>query len=325
MHKDLISVIVPVYNAEHWLNKCLDSLITQTVFNNMELIIIDDGSTDGSAKILDSYSKKYNNIQCFHIQNGGVSNARNIGLEKCNGEFITFVDADDYLDSNFIENLYKAIDEECDISCSGFIAEYPDKSVKRCADKEYVFDNKESIYQFLMAGILEPNVTDKLFRRNVVSNERFNKKISIAEDKWFLFNCLKRASKIKLIPFANYHYVMNDTSACRKDFSTKKFDSTFVADRICEEIKLIYPEYLDLAESMAIDVKCRVYGEMYYTKSYTKYRNEYLKLKSAINDFDIKKKYKNSNKKHFFAFIAAKIHPALYCFLKNDMKLQYRN
>ena len=111
MKKDLISVILPVYNAECWLHKCLDSLIEQTLFDKMELIIVNDGSTDESAQIMDDYSKQYENIQCIHILNGGVSNARNIGLDNCNGEYIAFVDADDYFDRNFIENLYRAMDE----------------------------------------------------------------------------------------------------------------------------------------------------------------------------------------------------------------------
>ena len=325
MKKDLISVILPVYNAECWLHKCLDSLIEQTLFDKMELIIVNDGSTDESAQIMDDYSKQYENIQCIHILNGGVSNARNIGLDNCNGEYIAFVDADDYFDRNFIENLYRAMDEECDISCSGFIAEYSNKNIKRCADKEYVFSNKESIYQFLIADSLDPNVTDKLFRRNIVLKEKFDKNISLAEDQWFLFKCLKRVRKIKIIPFANYHYLMNDSSACRGKFSYKKFDTIFVANHICNEIKMIYPEYMDLAESMVIDVKCRVYGEMYYTKSNTIFKDEYIKLKTAIKKFNIKKKYENSSTKHFLSFLGARIHPALYCFFKMNMKLQYKN
>lgn len=324
MDNAIITVIVPVYNAEKWLNKCIDSLIRQTLFCKTKIILIDDGSTDDSSRIIDEYSKKYKNINSLHIANGGVSNARNLGLDICNSEYVTFVDADDYFDPEFIENLFNVMDSECDISCSGFIAEYPDKSVQRCADREYSFNNKEAFHQFLMGGVLDPNVTDKLFRRSVIGTERFNKDIAIAEDKFFLFHCLKKARKVKLLPLANYHYLMNDSSACRKEFSPKKFHPIYVDDQICKEIKLIYPEYLELSESMAIDVKCRVYGELYTTKSFFDFKKEYLTLKTGIRDFKITKKYHYSNKKHFLAFLAARIHPALYCFLKNDMKLQYK-
>lgn len=325
MQSNIISVIIPVYNAEKWINKCLDSIISQTIYNKLEIIIVDDGSTDNSANIIEAYEKVHNNVKCFYVNNSGVSSARNIGLDHCSGKYITFVDADDYLDPAFFENLINSVDEKTDIVCSGFIAEYPYKNIKRCADQKYEFNNKEAMYQFLLGGILEPNVTDKLFRSSVIENLRFNTSIDIAEDKLFLFECLKQSRNIKLIPVANYHYVMNDLSACRKDFSITKFDSTIVADLICEDIKTIYPEYIDLSESMAIDVKCRVYGEMFYTKSYECYKEEYLKLKSEIRKFSIKKKYINSNKKHFLSFIVVRIHPALYCFLKNKMKLQYKN
>lgn len=325
MQSNLISVIIPVYNAEKWISKCLNSIILQTIYNKLEIIIVDDGSIDNSADIIDGYEKVHNNIKCLHVNNSGVSSARNIGLDYCSGKYITFVDADDYLDPVFFENLINSVDEKTDIVCSGFIAEYPDKNVKRCADQKYEFSNEEAIYQFLLGGILEPNVTDKLFRRSVIENLRFDTSIAIAEDKLFLFECLKKAKKIRLIPLANYHYVMNESSACRRAFSIRKFDSTIVANKICEEIKKIYPEYIDLSESMAIDVKCRVYGEMYYTKSYKFYNEEYSVLKNDIRKFSIKKKCKNSNTKHFLAYIAARINPALYCLLKNKMKLQYKN
>lgn len=325
MNDDLISVIVPVYNAERWINKCLDSLLAQTIINKIEIIVVDDGSTDESHNIIDEYENKYEMIKCIHIVNGGVSNARNVGLDNSKGNYITFVDADDYLDCDFIENMYNAADDTCDIVGSGFIAEYENNSVKKCVSTEYVFIGKQIIYQFLMAGVLETNITDKLFKKEVISGERFNDKIAIAEDKLFLFNCLKNAKQVKVIPFANYHYLMNDLSAFRKDFSINKFDSIIVSEYICEDIRKNYPEYLELAESMTIDVKCRVSCDMFYTKAYIKYKDEYLKMRKDIKKFSVKKKYRNSNKKHFGAFMCARIHPRLYCFMKNNMKLQYKN
>ena len=320
----MISVIIPVYNAEKWINKCLDSLINQTMFQDMELIIIDDGSVDNCGKVIDEYALKYQNIRCKHIQNGGVSNARNTGLDMCNGEFVTFVDADDYFDDCFIENLFNAMDDGCDITCSGFIAEYPTKNVVSCPIEARCLDKNKTIYEFLIADQLEPNVTDKLFRTNLIGNKRFDATIAIAEDKYFLFQCLKEVRKIKLIPVANYHYVMNDDSACRNGFAEKKFHSIKVADLICDDIKEYYPEYYGLAKSMAIDVRCRICGDIFYNQSQEVFSKEYKKIYAEIRSYSIAKKAKYSSKKHLLAFIAAKIHPGLYCFLKNDMKLQYK-
>lgn len=321
----MISIIVPVYNAENWLEKTLESIVNQTLFDDIEVVLVNDGSLDKSGMIIDEYIKKYDNIIGIHIENQGVSNARNVGINICHGEFITFIDADDYVDVDFVENLYKSMDENCDIVCGGFIAEYHDKSIKRCPDKEYIFENEKIYFEFLKGDVFDPNVTDKLFRRNVVGEEKFDLSIAIAEDKLFLFHCLKRVKKIKFLPVANYHYVMNDLSACRKDFTLKKYHSVYVADKISEEIKCLYPEYKNYAESMAIDVKCRVYGEIYRCKAKNSFNKEFLELKRNIKNFGIIEKYRYSNRKHFFAFLVARIHPALYCFLKNEMKLQYKN
>lgn len=319
----MVSVIVPVYNAEKWISKCLDSLVSQTVFEQMEIVIIDDGSMDRSGVIIDNYVQKYGNVICRHIKNGGVSKARNVGLDICGGEYVAFVDADDYFDSNFIENLLVAMDSQFDITCSGFIAEYQRKSVRRCSNEECVLDNKEAMREFLLAGKLEPNIWDKLFRKSIIGEKRFDTSIAIAEDKLFLFNCLKEVRAIRLIAEANYHYVMNDESACRKEFSEKNFHSIQVADYICDVIRLDYPQLYDLAQSMAIDVKCRVYGDMYRNEAQIKYPEEYTKLKREIREFSITTKLKNSNKKHTVALIAAKVSPVLYNFLKHDLRLQY--
>lgn len=319
----MVSVIVPVYNAGKWISKCLDTLINQTVFEQMEIVIIDDGSTDCSKEIIDNYARKYGNVICRHIKNSGVSNARNVGLDICNGEYVAFVDADDYFDSNFIENLLVAMESQYDIICSGFVAEYPEKSVKRCSSKEIVLNNKESMQEFLLAGKLEPNITDKLFCKSIIGEKKFDTSITIAEDKLFLFNCLREAKAIKLIAEANYHYVMNNESACRKEFSENNFHSMQVADYICKEISVDYPELYDLAKSMAIDVKCRVYGDMYRNAVQNKYPDQYTKLRREIREFSIKTKLKNSNIKHTAALIAAKVSPAFYNFLKHDLRLQY--
>ena len=104
-----ISIIVPVYNVEQYLQSCIDSIITQT-YTDWELLLVDDGSPDRSGEICDEYAKKDNRIRVFHKRNGGVSSARNLGLDKAQGEWVTFIDADDYILSDFIKGLYKPIE-----------------------------------------------------------------------------------------------------------------------------------------------------------------------------------------------------------------------
>ena len=106
--EDLISVIVPVYNVEKYLNKCIDSIINQT-YKNLEIILVDDGSQDSSGKICDEYTKKDNRIKVIHKENGGVSSARNIGLNNATGEWIAFIDADDWVDEEYLQTLFNRI------------------------------------------------------------------------------------------------------------------------------------------------------------------------------------------------------------------------
>ena len=99
---DLITVIIPVYNVEKYLKECLESIINQT-YKNLEIILIDDGSTDASGEICDEYSKRDNRIRVVHKANGGLSSARNLGLDIANGEYVTFIDSDDYIDLEFMK------------------------------------------------------------------------------------------------------------------------------------------------------------------------------------------------------------------------------
>ena len=108
---DLVSVIVPIYKVEKYLGKCVDSIINQT-YKNLEIILVDDGSPDNSGKICDEYAKKDNRIKVIHKENGGLSSARNAGLDVATGEFIAFVDSDDRIHLDFVEKLYRAIKEE---------------------------------------------------------------------------------------------------------------------------------------------------------------------------------------------------------------------
>lgn len=320
----MISVIIPVYNASRWLNKCLDSLLAQTIFDQLEIIAIDDGSVDDSGRILDDYAEKYDNILVHHIPNGGVSNARNLGIDLCHGEYVAFVDADDYVEPDFLEHLLDGMKEECDISCSGFLAEYPDRCVRRCPSEKMILNHEEAMEAFLLAGSLEPNIWDKLFRREIIGDKRFDTRVAMAEDKLFLFYCLKDVRSITLLPEADYHYVILDGSACRNNFDKKNLHSIYVVDRITKGIRADYPELQDLARSMAMDVKCRIYADMYRNKGYKTYPKEYKRIRRSIRRFPLWKKMRYSNKKHTIAFMIVKISPRLYNYLKHDMKLQYK-
>lgn len=319
----MISVIVPVYNAEAWLNRCLNALRAQTIWTELELILVDDGSQDESPRLLDEFAAGQDNVHVLHTENRGVSSARNAGLDRAGGEFIAFLDADDFVEPDFYETLRDCMTPECDLLCSGFVAEYGEKSVRRCSDRRYTLSNAEAVSAFLEAGDVDPNVWNKLFRRSAVGQIRFDEAFAIAEDKYFVFQCITAARQVAVCPIAKYHYAILPGSAVNRGFSRKQLDSAIVTERICQEVGKRYPACQAQAESMAIDVTCRLYGELYRFHAQQDFPAEYRAFRRAIRRFPLAKKLRCSNRKHTLALLAAKLSPRLYVFLKHGLKLQY--
>lgn len=320
----MISVIVPVYNAEEHLSVCLESLLRQTVATQLEIILIDDGSVDRSPVIIDEYQEKYSNIKVLHIANQGVSNARNQGIDLASGDFLAFVDADDYVELDYFENLLSGVKNDTDIVCVGYFADYEKRTVPKCSTKRYSLNREEAIEAYLDNDEMDPNMTDKLFSKKVIGNVRLDCRFRLAEDRYFLFECLKNASRIEIIPVCGYHYVMHEDSVCRSSFSEKKFDPIIVSELICEEVGVLYPRLYEKANSMAMDLICGVYGEMEKDGVKLVFPEQYNTLKKKIRSYPIRRKMMYSSRKHFCAFILAKIHPKLYNFVKYGLKLQYQ-
>ena len=317
-----ISVIIPVYNSERYIKACIDSLLSQTVRECMEVIFINDGSEDDSGTVINKAVFENENFSVYHIKHSGVSHARNTGIELAKGKYIAFIDADDYIENDYFESLLKEFDGE--MTGGGFTAEYAHKKIPHICREKSDFFGEDIIKEFLKENRISPIVADKLFLREKIGAIRFDETLSMAEDRMFLFEYLKNTSHIKVVPFGKYHYMMNEKSACRGDFDERKFGSLYVCEKITANIGEKYPMLLPCAKSSEIDMKCRVYGEMYYFGVSEKYKETFLKLKEEIHDFGISEKFRYSGRKHFLAFLLARISPKLYMFVKNDLKLQYR-
>ena len=150
--QDLISIVVPIYNVEKYLEKCINSIIIQT-YKNIEIILVNDGSTDSSGKICDIYLKKDKRIKVIHKKNGGLSDARNVGIENAKGKYIAFIDSDDFIDSDFIEILYNLIIEyNADVSCCKCNVIYKKNKKQQVEEKINIFTNYEAINEMLYQG-----------------------------------------------------------------------------------------------------------------------------------------------------------------------------
>jgi glycosyltransferase involved in cell wall biosynthesis len=194
-----ISVIVPVYNMETYLQKCIDSIAAQT-HKDLEIILIDDGSTDGSPKICDEYALKDERIKVIHKKNGGVASARNAGLKACKGEYIAFVDSDDWLEPTMYSDLLDVcLKHNCDYAgCSCQVRGGTGGQIKFFTANEY--------FAAYLNGDMLLTVWSRLCKRDVCINLEFREDIAICEDGFIALPTLKNAKNIAFLEKALYNY-----------------------------------------------------------------------------------------------------------------------
>lgn len=234
---DLVSVIVPVYNVEKYLEECLNSIVTQN-YAHLEIILVDDGSTDSSSHICDKFAKKDNRIEVIHKKNGGLSDARNIGLKRAKGEYILFVDSDDVISNNMILELYNSIiQENADISvCSfdHFKNTLPNRNQKN--DHIYVSESGPQSVASIYDNTLK-NASfvawNKLYKRKLFTKYKILYPYGkINEDTFVTYKVLYYAKKVVFINQNLYHYRDRKGSITNQPFSLKNFDA-FEAKKEC--------------------------------------------------------------------------------------------
>lgn len=321
-----ISTIVPVYNAEKYIDRCLESLLNQSICKNIEIIVINDGSTDSTPKIINRYSETFDNIKVLHTTNQGVSAARNLGIQQARGEYITFIDADDWLEPKCYEKMYtNAKLYNADIVASGLYIDTNDRRIisRKVVSQNTVADGKEAIRKYLY-GDLDVHVFNKIFISDIVKRHVFDTKLQIAEDRLFLFECLLDAQRVFLAKDCFYHYFQNRSSVMNQPFSTKNLDNITVGKKIIKKVEENCPELLPYALAMYVKMECRLYGEMTAEKITRKYYKEYKVLKQDIKDFHILKNLPYISKKHIYALILVKINPHIYNYLRNNPALKFR-
>lgn len=208
MENIIISIIVPVYNVERYIEKCVESIISQT-FRNIEIIIVDDGATDRSGVIADQLATRDQRIRVIHKQNGGLSSARNEGVVYAKGKFLMFIDSDDYIASNMCEVLYKhAIDNSCDLVECGVIKVYVNHNRIEvpCAHKTVMTGRDATIAYLDRSKNIQSCVVLSLYNKEIFTDIRFEDG-RLHEDGWFKYKALYNSKRVCLIPDALYYYV----------------------------------------------------------------------------------------------------------------------
>lgn len=226
MEAPLISIIVPVYNVESYLPRCLESLVNQS-YTNLQILLINDGSIDNSGEICENYKLKDKRIEVFHLENGGVSRARNIGYSKAKGEYIGFVDSDDWIDLTMYENLLNSlIENNADMSVCDFYYEYGSRTIthKEFSKSEKLLLNRDDLYEI----VLNPKyfggyVINKLFKKSLFielfgEEHIFDEDIHYCEDLLLTCIYINKCTQAVFLTKPKYHYSQRLDSAT-SDFS----------------------------------------------------------------------------------------------------------
>ena len=244
--KDLISVIIPVYNVEKYLRRCLDSVRNQS-YKNLQIVLVNDGSTDGSGEICDEYAKLDERFVVCHKVNEGVAKARNTALSMARGEFVGFADADDYLEQEIFAKLHEAlISNEADLAVCGYYEEYADRCIEiGTGNGMIVYDNYDAyVDYFKMGGRIGSGCWNKLFRAKALNGIEY-KPYVMGEDVEMLSRALNNCNKVVCIDYAGYHYIHRMGSATQLSFRKENLNIIDVMDEVIEFVKENHPDLIN--------------------------------------------------------------------------------
>lgn len=302
----LISIIVPVYNTEEYLQRCIDSILGQT-YTNFELLLIDDGSTDRSGELCDDYAKKDSRIKVFHKENGGQGSARNYALDILNGQYVAFVDSDDWIESNMYQVLYKNILKyDADIStCRN------DTGVDIYKDEIIVFENDNLMNEHLQGHCgTGQSPCDKLYKACLFGKVRFSERRAY-EDAATIYRVFSLAKRLVHEEVVLYHYFRRENSTMTQPFSAIKYEVISVYDEMLQFYIEKYPEFTTPVKEKLIGAIEYCVGETMRLGKKNEYQTEIQKAMEIVkktNCHDL-----NTRKKLIVSLL--KISPRLYGFL----------
>ena len=245
-----ISVIVTIYNVEPFIRKCIDSVLTQT-HTNLELILVNDGSPDNSLAICQEYAKKDKRVVIVDKKNGGQASARNAGIDVATGDYVGFIDGDDWIEPNMYEVLTeKAISTDSDIvQCEWYIVEMTGEKAPEVNEEfEYSFTNLEALKE-LTVGTgkrLNTSVCCKLFKRSVIGDIRFPI-LRAVEDDDFVYHTVAASKKVTIFSTPLYDYLNRGNSISHQSFHVRYMALLPVQEHICELLKDRLPDYYNIA------------------------------------------------------------------------------
>lgn len=282
---DLISIIVPVYNVEKFLQRCIDSILDQS-YKYFELILVNDGSTDNSLSICCQYELKDSRIKVINKKNGGLSDARNIGIDIANGKYICFIDSDDYVHNSYLEHMYKTmIEQDVDMVVCGYepVSISEQKNINEIFDCHIKILNQIQSVDRIYSNIPYESLViivawNKLYKKSIFDNLKYPYG-KTSEDNFIVIDVIKKCNKIAICEAKLYYYCLSENSITRSAYSKKNFD------------------LLDALENRIS--KLDQYGNQILKKHCTYYLSQIFNDYFRTNDKSLKKTLKNRFRRSF--------------------------
>ena len=293
----MVSIIVPVYNSENYIDRCLKSILGQT-YEDLEIVLVNDGSTDRSKEIMERYAAKDKRIKIVNQENQGVAAARNTGLDNATSEYILYIDSDDWIEKNMVARLV-ALSQDVDmVFCGNDAAISPAEVKKQDTITTEIWEHTQIIREFVKHQIISGMLWNKLIRRRLTDGCRFNPNTGYGEDAEFLWQVLQNTNKMLVTNEILYHHVPADHSISHLAYSAKKYSAILMWEKINADVVINYPQYIKYAK---VSLMCAaVYGMFearqcgYKNKEHLKHMREIARknIGCFIGADYISKKYK---------------------------------
>lgn len=284
---DLISVVIPVYNVEKYINECLESILNQT-YKNLEIILVDDGTKDNCDKICDQYALKDKRIKVIHKKNGGLSDARNKGIEQATGKYITFIDSDDSVTIDYIEYLYNLIKKsDTDISICAHTVIAPQKNInfgKNYTDK--ILTKEECLKRMLCEEGFSVSAWAKMYKLDLFNNISFPK-AKLCEDNGTTYKLIDKCTKISYGHESKYNYYRRAGSIMKSNFNLKKIDLIELSDEMCNYLEK-YKSLESAINKKRFTCRCSILRQISESKNDKNYKELIKKIQLEIKRINLK-------------------------------------
>lgn len=279
MKTPLISVVLPIYNIESYLDRCMNAVLGQT-YHNLEILMVDDGSPDGCPAMCDEYAQEDSRVIALHKENGGLSDARNFGIAHAKGEYITCIDPDDYVDSDYVEYLYGLILKyETKMSVCQHITEYDNGSKKdRGSSGDELLDIETCLRRMLYHDVIDTSAWAKLYHRSLFDTVSYPKG-KIFEDIGTTYALMMQCDTGIAVGYeSKYHYMYHMNSIVNSSFSPKKLELLEMTDRMAHEVVRAYPSLKQAVLRRRVYARFSTLNQMLGAEGYDKEREQIIRF-----------------------------------------------